>query len=266
MAYEDRISIATPEGVDLDLTLAGLGSRFVAAVIDGLIQLTVLSALWFLGVLLGLGMASGLDEDVAGGVTAVLAAVILVLFFLVLFGYHVAFETWASGRSPGKRWTGLRVVRSGGAPVSFLNSAVRNLLRLVDFLPSLYGLGTIAILASGRNQRLGDMAAGTLVVQEHRAPRDAPPGGNALPAPGPPTAWRGVAPGYAGWDVSAVSADELATVRRFLERRPYLTSDARGRLAWDLARRLRPKVAGPPEDLHPEAFLAEVAAAKSARG
>ncbi|MDP8991598.1 MAG: RDD family protein [Actinomycetota bacterium] len=272
MAYEDRISIATPEGLDLDLTLAGLGSRFVAALLDGVIQFAVLMALWFLGFALGIGFgAAGVDDDVGGGAVAVLAAVALVLVFLVLFGYHVAFETWASGRSPGKRWTGLRVVRTAGAPVSFLTSAVRNLLRLVDFLPSAYGVGMIAILASSRNQRLGDMAAGTLVVRERRAPR---PGSRAADSsvspppsrPEPATVWEGAAPAHEGWDVSSVTAEELATVRRFLDRRPYLTPDARGRLAWELASRLRPKVTGPSEDLHPETFLAEVAAAKSERG
>ncbi len=264
MSYEDRISIATPEGVDLDLTLAGLGSRFVAALIDGLIQGGVFMAL---AILAG-GASAGSQgiEELEGGLAAGIAlALLLVAMFLIFFGYHVAFETWASGRTPGKRWTGLRVVRVGGAPVSFLPSAVRNLVRVVDFLPTAYGVGIVALLANSRNQRLGDLAAGTLVVRERQTARPPPPAAapgqtEETPASGP------LSPDWSSWDVSAVSAEDLGTVRRFLERRPSLTPEARGRLANELAARLRTKVSGPPEDLHPEVFLAEVAAAKSARG
>lgn len=270
MQYEDRISIATPEGLDLELTLAGVGSRFIAALIDGLIQGAVLVALSLLVAALWAGSETDVGEElgdgVPGGIVAGIAvAVLIVVVFVVFFGYHVAFETWASGRTPGKRWTGLRVVRRSGAPVTFLTSAVRNVLRLVDFLPTLYGVGVIAILASTHNQRLGDLAAGTLVVREGRASTS--PAQLALSTTEMlDRSWAGAAPGAPAWDVSAVSAEELATVRQFLARRPYLTADARNRLGFELATRLRPKVVGPSDDMHPEAFLAELAAAKATRG
>ncbi len=92
MSYEDHISIATPEGLDLDLTLAGLGSRFAAAVIDGLIQFALVSALWAVGLALGLGFGAA-EWEVGEGAAMVLMAVVLVLVFLLLFGYHVFFET-----------------------------------------------------------------------------------------------------------------------------------------------------------------------------
>ena len=253
MSYEDRISIATPEGVDLELTLAGVGSRCAARLIDQLIQSAVIVALL---VLTGLA-AGGFDGGSSGGTGLVLAVLVSVLF-LVQFGYDVLFETLGSGRSPGKRWTGLRVVATDGSPVGFLASAVRNLLRLVDFLPGMYAVAVIAVLVSSRNQRLGDMAANTLVVRETKGPSQ----------PRHTTDWRstqrsGHDPG--GWDVSAVTAEELATVRRFLERRSTLTFEARDRLASELASRLRPKVFGPTEGLEPEAFLEDVVAAKAAR-
>lgn len=249
MSYEDRISIATPEGVDLELTLAGVGSRCVARLIDQVLQTSVIIAVLLLADLAGRG---------GGGGAGVAAAGLVVVLFLVQFGYDVLFETLASGRSPGKRWTGLRVVRVDGAPVGFVTSAVRNLLRVVDFLPGVYGVAIVAVLVSSRNQRLGDMAAATLVVREKRV---APRPGNQDPT------WpdRGVGDGSRGWDVSAVTPDELATVRRFLERRRGLTPGARERLAGELAARLRPKVAGPPEGMPPEAFLEGLAAAKAAR-
>ncbi|MDP8975394.1 MAG: RDD family protein [Actinomycetota bacterium] len=268
MSYEDRISIATPEGVDLDLTLAGLGSRFVAAFIDAMIQGAVFVAL---AVLAGfLSAAGGGIEELEGGLAAGIAlALIVVAMFLIFFGYPVAFEVWASGRTPGKRWTGLRVVRVGGAPVSFLPSAVRNLVRLVDFLPTAYGVGVVTMLANSRNQRLGDLAAGTLVVRESKSPRPAASvagPGYAASAPAPASPSELLPPDWLSWDLSAVSAEDLGTVRRFLERRAFLTEEARSRLASDLAALLRTKVSGPPEDLHPEDFLGKVTAAKSARG
>lgn len=254
MSYEDRISIATPEGVDLELTLAGVGSRCAARVLDQLVQGGVLIALGLLLGAVGGFLAGDRGEGGAGG-TAFATAFIIVLVFLVQFGYDVAFETLASGRSPGKRWTGLRVVRIDGAPVGFVTSAVRNLVRLIDFLPGFYGVAMVAVLVSSRNQRLGDMAAGTLVVREKKV---APPPGAVLA----PQRW---ADDLSGWDVSAVTNDELATVRRFLDRRGGLTPTARERLGTELANRLFPRVAGPTGSMGAEQFLEALVAAKAAR-
>lgn len=258
MSYEDRISIATPEGVELDVTLAGLGSRFVAALVDQLIQWAVMLAMLLLGVVVFGGDALT-GEDGETGVILFWAALVLV-FFLIQFGYHVLFETRAGGRTPGKRWTGLRVVRLGGGPVTFTASAIRNLVRIVDALPGAYAVGIIALLSSSRNQRLGDMAAGTLVIRERM-------GDTVKAAP-----WMRVevrsepSEDARTWDASAVTAEEAATVRRFLERRATLTDEARARLAAELALRLRPKVVGPRDDTHPEDFLLDLAAVKATRG
>jgi uncharacterized RDD family membrane protein YckC len=247
VTYEDRISIPTPEGVELELLLAGAGSRLVATLVDFLAKAGLLLAVWII--------AGAVDNEGGGGF---IVGALAIGSFLVWFGYDVAFETMASGRTPGKRAAGLRVVRLGGEPVGFLTSAVRNLLRLVDMQPGvLYAVGTVTILFSRRNQRLGDLAAGTLVVRERRAP---------LAAPRPPDTDFAVADRYAAWDVSAVTSFELVTVRRFLERRWQLDPPARARLGWELAERLRPKVAGAPPNLHPEQFLEALAEAKAARG
>jgi uncharacterized RDD family membrane protein YckC len=247
VTYEDRISIPTPEGVELELVLAGVGSRLVGALVDGLVKAVLLVALFVI--------AGATAADDGGGF---FVALMVLASFLVLWGYDVAFETLASGRTPGKRAAGLRVVRMGGEPVGFLASAVRNLLRIVDMQPGiLYAVGAICILFSQRNQRLGDLAAGTLVVRERRAP---------LPAARPPVPDFATADRYAAWDVSGVTPYELVTVRRFLERRWQLDPGARNRLAWELAERLRPKVAGAPPNLHPEQFLEALAEAKASRG
>ena len=108
----------------------------------------------------------------------------------------------ASGRTPGKRLNGLRVVRESGGPVTFLASAIRNMLRLIDFLPGVISSASSSILVTARNQRLGDLAAGTLVVRERKA----------LP---PEPVLRPYAAGddAPAWDTSAIGADELTAVR-----------------------------------------------------
>ena len=255
MEYEDRVTIATPEGVHVDLTLAGLGSRFIAALIDTIIK--VVASLGFFIFLFGGSALLGGSE-----VSAVGAAFFYVIMFAIWFGYDVVFETLMAGRTPGKRWTGLRVVRMGGRPVGFIASSIRNTVRFVDFLPSLYLVGMIAVLVTRMNQRLGDLAAGTVVVREQPvAPPPKPPNpahGYLAPLPVP------VPSSVETWDVSAITSDDLATIRRFLERRGHLTPHARMHLAQELAARLQPKVVGAPP-LAPEAFLEYVNVAKARR-
>ena len=121
----------------------------------------------------------------------------------------MAFEVLAGGRTPGKRWNGLRVVRTGGQPVGFVSSTIRNLLRVVDLLPGFYLVGIVSILVTKRNQRVGDLAAGTIVARAPRRRRarfEAPP-------PARPAA---AAAAHSAWDVSAITAEELAAVRAFL--------------------------------------------------
>ena len=243
MEYEDRVRISTPEGVDVELTLAGIGSRFIAAILDFMIQG---------GVLLGAGLVLGVvGSDAERGGVAV--AVFSIVAFLVFFGYDVLFEVRSRGRTPGKRWTGLRVVRTGGSPITFIPSCVRNVIRLVDILPAFYAIGMLCIFVTARNQRLGDLAAGTLIVRER-------PGG-LRSAPAGPLAM-GIAGGD-GWDVSAVSAADIGTVRQFLSRRESLAAGARADIAGELERRLRPRVAGAPEHLSAEEFLERLSAAKA---
>lgn len=248
MFYEDRISVATPEGVTLEATLAGVGSRFAAGVIDQLLRWSLVLAMV---ILLALFEGSVSEGGFSGGAVAVL----VVAIFLVQFGYDVLFETLAAGRTPGKRWTGLRVVKMSGAPVGFLASALRNVLRIIDALPGFYLVGILSVLFTRNNQRLGDLAAGTIVVRERRQTTSLP-----LPIPGPAQADTVL------YDVSAVSADDLATIRRFLDRRGTLTPEARDRLGREMATRLRPKVVGPPRQWNAEEFLEYVIAAKAARG
>lgn len=251
MEYEDVTTIQTPEGVDLSLTLAGVGSRFAAALVDYSIQLLILVAL-AAALFGGLALAGG---DTGGGVAG---AIYAIASFLLFVGYDISFEVLASGRTPGKRLNGLRVVRMRGEPVTFLTSAVRNVLRVIDILPGAYLVGAVSVLATAQNQRIGDVIAGTLVVRERRAGTRSP----SVPVYAPPTRFDE----GESWDTSAVTTDELAAVRSFLERRLALEAGARSELARTLATRLRPKVVGAPPTLPTERFLELLVAAKSSRG
>jgi uncharacterized RDD family membrane protein YckC len=236
--FADRLAIATPEGVEVELTLAGIGSRFIAGSLDFAIQIVV-----------GVSLALILQPAGSAG-----AAILTSAWFAMVFFYDVLFEVLGGGRTPGKRAAGLRVVRSGGRPITLVRSAIRNILRLIDILPALYAVGMTAIFITRHNQRIGDLAAGTHVVRVRYGDRHAPAALVEVDAGEATT-----------WDVSAVSTDDVATVRSFLDRRAELTRESRGAIGSELARRLRPLVGGARDDLSDERFLELLAAAKATR-
>ena len=246
MQYEDRITIPTPEGVALELTLAGLASRGIAGGFDLLLKGLAVVVL-LIALLAALGGAA---------LFVVVPAVLLTLFL-----YDVLFETLGGGRTPGKRWTGLRVVRSSGRPVDGRASVIRNILRLVDGIAVLYVPTIVSILVTAHNQRLGDLAADTIVVRDRRAVDRAQDWEAARSRPADPA----LAAVGATWDVSAIPASDVATVRAFLERRGGLAGEARARLAAQLDGALRPRVGGADEQ-DPERFLEILYDAKRARG
>ena len=242
MTFEDRISISTPEGLDIELNLAGLGSRIAAATIDTLILgvMVILAAFgmfgladWFSSPLLAIGIG-------------------WLVLLLIVIGYFVAFEVFNEGKTPGKSMFGIRVLGVDGEPVGFGPSMVRNLLRLVDLFPALPILGPIAILVSDRNQRIGDLAARTLVVRLER-PHEA---AVAMPV---------LDPRASAWDVSGVHATDLDLARRFLARRAELTPHKRTEHASVIATRLRQRVPGLPTDAPDEWVVEQVLAAKTMR-
>ena len=241
------LTIATPEGVEMRLMLAGAASRFVSATVDILIQVVLLISIAVVFAVTG-------DSRISAGGYGV--AVWAILSFLVIAGYDVLFEVFNSGRTPGKRLNGLRVVLVSGHPVTFVPSAIRNVIRIVDFLPTMYLLGATVILSTRKNQRIGDVVAGTLVVRERAKPTPVATGVRAAATPDTE---------LTRWDVTAVTAEEVGAVRRFLERRAGLPVDRRRELAATFAARLRPKVAGVPDDVQGERFLVLLVEAKSGR-
>lgn len=156
------IEVLTPENIPLTMEPAGIGTRFGAVLMDMMIQL---------GIFVGLAIIGGIASIWLRwlGTSSVLEIILIVGGFLLLFGYFILFETLWNGQTPGKKFFGLRVVRDGGRPVDFFSVATRNLVRLADFLPVSYAFGAGAIFFHPQYKRLGDMAAGTVVIREREA-------------------------------------------------------------------------------------------------
>jgi uncharacterized RDD family membrane protein YckC len=222
------LDVRTPESIAFSYELAGLGSRFLAIMIDSLIQITTLVA-----ILWGIALAGSraavrhgapvISQRVAESVGV---AIVLFVIFVVLFGYFIVFEAVWNGQTPGKRLVGIRVVRDRGYPINFTASLIRNLIRVGEWLLGFYFLAAVSALLSAENKRIGDFAAGTIVVRDARlpAPRD-------LVGPGPHSA---ASPS------AYLTNEERALVNRFLERRGSLGARRRRELAAQLAAHFRP--------------------------
>lgn len=244
----DRVSLRMPEQIEVSYELAGLGSRFLASFIDTFVVGVVVLVLAF-----GIGYLRErfLPNFGQGWVAAVVVISAVVLLYIAYFVY---FEMAARGQSLGKQATGLRVISVDGSPITFEQSAIRNILRVFDALPPFALAGVAAVFWTKRQQRLGDLAAGTMVVKERlrEMPEAAVETAPELPAQLSDEVVRAVRTG-----VRAVKREEVETIRRFLERRFELAPDARSRLAAKLAGTIRRRFPGlPPEQLsNAELFL-----------
>jgi uncharacterized RDD family membrane protein YckC len=166
MSLPDEIlSIDTPENVVFGYQVADIGTRFLAALVDTLLIL-LLQVVAYLTLLFLLGSLYAEINMAPGASMAWLTAIFGLVTFAFLWGYYIFFEMMWSGQTPGKRWIGLRVIRSNGTPVTLSETVIRNLVRVIDFLPLYYGVGVVTMFLNDRARRLGDLAAGTLVVYE----------------------------------------------------------------------------------------------------
>lgn len=248
---QDSFRVDTPESVDLALEPAGLGTRFLAIAVDAVIQWG--AAFLLLMIVVPLTMVSKFSKLVQNpaAIDGVLVTILLLAFGFLFFLYKLLLEAFWNGQTVGKRMVGIRVIKANGLPVDFLQVVVRNLLRVIDYLPLQYLVGTVAIVASKRGQRLGDMVAGTVVVREQR-----------------PTA--PLAPvqlfHQPDYDLSLLrehvlrlADEELEPARRFWMRRMQLETQSRwrvaGRIAESLAARMGWQERLPP---HPEMFIEAV--------
>jgi uncharacterized RDD family membrane protein YckC len=256
--------VATPERVSFDFQIAGLGTRAIAQIIDLLIVALVEVAVIFFGVAAGTVTNSG----------TVMGLVLIVFSFLNVFGYFWVSESLWSGQTVGKKAFRLRAVGDRGEPLTFMQAGIRNIVRIVDFLPYGYGVGMIVLFANGKGKRLGDIAAGTIVVKDSDhirlwqlaggtrrvlPPPPPPPTGpqesavetSAIPPPPPPPS-PGARVTFPTSPYKPASAAEL-TLRRldpdlrrlvtsYARRRPQLALDLRVQLAGSVQTSLRAAV------------------------
>ncbi|HLG17368.1 MAG TPA: RDD family protein [Blastocatellia bacterium] len=248
---DDELVIETPERVELHFILANVGNRFLAAGIDHLIQFGLLLLL----LLLSAAIAGwGWFADMGGW----MAAVTVFLVFGIIWGYFVAFETLWNGQTPGKRIMKLRVVREDGRPVRFFEVFVRNLIRIVDFLPPpSYAIGVVSIIFSARSKRVGDFVAATVVVKERAT--EAPSLDEIIKVSEleqQRVERAATAPFVA--DMRLLSDRELRAVETFLKRRYELSEINRTALAARIAHPISLKLGIAADQLPPEVVLEEI--------
>ncbi len=220
-----RVSITTPENVRIEYELAGIASRAGAALLDLLLQIILI------GVLTGLALwITRLDRLPAA---AWLRAALGIGGFLITWGYYVYFETVWNGQTPAKHLLRLRTVQVNGSPVNLTNAAVRNLVRAIDIVPVMvpYVVGGICVMVTRNNQRLGDLAAGTLVVKERTEWL------GKLGAAEPVVRERYPEAEYVR-NIELVTPEEFEAIKRFLERKAELQEGLREQIASRIAQPL----------------------------
>jgi uncharacterized RDD family membrane protein YckC len=260
----DAYQLQTPENVRVRYDLAGVGSRFLAAAVDTGIQVILLTLLALALVVAGVWAGAAavfrdIDRAESSSAAIWLVALLVLANFLLLWGYYVAFELLWNGQTPGKRLFRLRVLRDNGYPVGFLESLIRNLVRVIDFLPSFYGVGVVAMLVDGRSRRLGDLAAGTIVVKERRDLQVAELLPEALSVDAIP-------PASQLPNLDRLTRRDYQLLREYLLRRERLAESARDTIAWELSRVLAERLEiATPERHTADGFLLEVAAAYRTR-
>jgi len=228
--------VRTGEAVAIRYELAGLGSRFLAVIVDLVAQVLIVVVL---GIAFAFASPLLARAPLGKNLEAWAIAAGFLALFLIFFGWFIIFEIWWSGRTPGKRMLGLRVVRDGGFPIDAGASIIRNLVRIVEVTLGFYTLSAISALISRENKRLGDFAAGTIVVRDRTetvADLDA-----YLSQP-------------SRADTGLSEPDRLL-VERFLARRATLDGSARERLAARIAAQVRPTLRATYDHLADETLL-----------
>src|SRR3954470_8429847 len=241
--------VVTPEAVVLEFETATAASRSLAQALDwGIVRV---------GMFFALSMAVGLVEQSVGTTPAIV--MLIVGIFLIIFGYPAFTETRWNGQTVGKRICGLRVLTVEGAPVRFRHAAIRSLMQIVDFfLPPIGVTATCVSLLNRRNQRLGDVFAGTIVLRERT--------GAAFPVPVSFPPLLGFEMYARSLDVGGITPDQYAAIRSFLVRVNTLTLAARVHLGTRLANAVALSMHHtPPREVSPETFLVSVAAAYQLR-
>lgn len=225
----EHLHIDTPEQVQLQYRLAGVGSRFLAIALDTLYQI---GAAIVVGVTFLLLSLTGLLQKSGAGLWLMAAGIAIV--FLLYFGYFVIFEIAMKGQTPGKRRIGIRVIKDSGRPLNVVETIGRNLMRIIDSLPGFYGIGILSAVISPQGKRLGDFVAGSIVIHEGTLE-------DVRSAWRPQAAVSGdaIATALGG---NRLSVDDAVLIQAFLARRSDLDGGVRTRIAGEIVGRLAPKL------------------------
>ncbi len=253
----------------LEFPVAGLGSRFVALLLDQVIQGAALFALGMVVITVLAAVGRQRDERLAG--KWFIAGIIFVVF-LIIWGYFALFEAFWQGQTPGKRVMKLRVIKDSGRQITLFESLARNLIRFVDYMPSFYLAGVITMLCNRRNKRLGDLAAGTMVIHERAdaqpllwtgaASRSANPGSLFAPAAVALEPWRPAAGAAALFPADAVarlSRKDLVVIEAFFARALDLPLETRAAMAYRILAEMTGRMGVPSPEGNPERALEAIA-------
>jgi uncharacterized RDD family membrane protein YckC len=249
MQFFNRITLQTPESVELEFILAGIGSRALALMLDYSLLSLVLVGFITVWALFSYQLINYLEQVGLNyaGLGNWLLAIPFLICFAVFVGYFVWFETLWQGQTPGKRWAKIRVIRDDGRPVTLAQATLRALLRPLDDILS---LGFFFIVLGKREKRLGDWAAGTVVVQEERplAAASFPLATEAQPLADQL---------LQTVDMTKLLPDDFAVVREYLQRRSLMSPAAKSETSLRLARQVKDILAmeALPFDMKPDLFL-----------
>ncbi len=263
---EETLIIETPERVPLAFALASIGNRFLAVAIDHFIQyLTILIVAWAFLTLSNIGnpLSGTAAEEILSEMPKWTIAILILVLFLIFSSYFIFFEWLWNGQTPGKRLLKLRVIREDGRPITLWEAIARNLLRIFDAIPGfvvpIYSVGLMTIFFNSRDQRVGDLFAGTVVVRERFD--EAPTFSETFANPISDAALRRVQQRTDfEANVRLLSETEIEVVESFLRRRWDLSERQRLWMAWRVALPLMYKLK-PNYDLKTftyEGFLEEI--------
>lgn len=270
--YEEH-AIDTPEQVELRFPLAGLGSRFLAVLLDIALQVAANFVLIILIIVAFTATErSGTLNHMSATAGKWFAAGIILVYFLLFWGYFSLFEAFRNGQTPGKRAMKIRVIKDSGRQITFFEALARNLLRVVDALPGMYLVGAISILLTKQNQRLGDLVADTIVVHERvddfggymGVPVSRTSSARLFSTPAAPSPQAGSIPADR---IALLGEDDLHLVDSYLSRALSLPMDTRATLASRLLDGLCRKMAvGVPTEIAPERTLEAISYAMRGQG
>ena len=261
-----QLYIDTPEQVELQFAVAGIGSRFVAVLLDHMIQFVALIVEILIFAWIGSYAPKGNDAPLNTAAKWFLGFVIFFNFCLWA-GYFALFEAYWHGQTPGKRVMKLRVIKDAGRQITFFEALARNLMRVVDYLPSIYLAGVITMLCNKQNKRLGDMVAGTLVVHEAREEQPLLPQHNAF-LPVKETTWQAPVASsmFAADAVAKLKPPDLVVIDAFFARALDLDMEVRAAMAQRIAQQMAAKMGVALPEGNPERALEAMAVAMRGGG